>query len=270
MEGTLYALDDRALVSVTGTDAFPFLQNLVTGDVSRVLQGGMIYSCLLTAQGNFLHDFFILPHQDGYLLDCDRDGVRDLVRHLEMYRLRSRVVISEYSECRAYALQGRKEGAFADPRLPELGSRLYMWEMADSALPVTGYDDFCIFLGVPPTRAMKAGKDYLSDINLDLLGAVSWNKGCFVGQELTARMHHRGLAKRRLLIVTGEGLEAGDRIVRADDADMGEVRTVDSARKQGLAVLKLEALQGGIFVSIPKNKEVKISKPRYPLEKFKD
>jgi hypothetical protein len=232
----------------------------------------MIYSCLLTAQGNFLHDFFILPYQDGYLLDCDKNGVRDLVRRLEMYRLRSRAVISEYSECRTYALQGgrREEGAFADPRLPELGSRLYMREMADSALPLTGYDDFCISLGAPPTRAMRAGKDYLSDINLDLLGAVSWNKGCFVGQELTARMHHRGLAKRRLLIVTGEGFEPGDRIVRADDADMGDVRVVDSAGKRGLAVLKLEALQGGTFSSIPKNQEAKISKPRYPLEKVKD
>lgn len=260
-DGQSCYLGDRALLRVTGEQALPFLQNLVTADMRQVAGAEMRYACLLTAQGQFLHEFFIFTDPaGGYLLDCDAAGRDELARRLGTYKLRTKVDIGLPEGWRVYAAGG--QDGYADPRLPALGRRIYTQEDR-GAEGAEAYDALCLSLGVPPARAMRAGKDYISDLNLDLLHAVSFDKGCFVGQELTARMHHRGLVKRRLLRVEGAGLAPGDRIVQGG-ADMGEVRAAGTSG--GLALLKLDILrQDGRVVSLSQNTAINIHKPDYML-----
>jgi len=284
----IYSLDDRALLRVTGEEASAFLQNLVTCDVRDVSAERMRYGCLLTPQGQFLHEFFILPDDTGgYFMDCDRAGRDELLRRLNTYKLRARVNIAAAEEWRVYAaarsvvLEGKKHflqlvspasrtdkdyRVYPDPRLKELGHRIYTKETLNAG-EAAGYDDFCITLGVPPARAMKPSKDYISALNLDLLEAVSFDKGCFVGQEVTARMEHRALVKKRLLIVEGAGLKAGDMLVQGD-AELGGIRAVNASGRQGLGILKLAVLENpDIPVLTPQKNVVEIRKPAYPLRK---
>lgn len=231
-----HVLDDRRLVRVSGAEAGGFLQNLVTCDIRAVTPDCIQYGCLLGAQGRLLNEFFVLPDgAGGYLLDCDASAVPDLIRRLAMYKLRAKVDIAP---AEGHVTATTDEG-WPDPRLTELGRRLYTKEKRAGD---AGYDDLCISLGVPPFAAMRVDKDFLTDLNLDLLNAVSFEKGCFVGQELAARMEHRGLAKRRLLIVEGEGLAPGQKIEQ-DGVAMGEIRMADSAGRKALALLKLDILQ---------------------------
>lgn len=228
-------LIDRSLLRITGVDSFSFLQNLVTNDM-RLVQGApdaLLYSCLLSPQGQILHDFFIFSDgASGFYIDCDSGQKEALIQRLNLYKLRTKVDIQHANEFFVfYDLDPALNNlCFADPRLTDLGYRVYSKEMLSQ--DTSGYDDFCISYGVPIASAMKLGKDYISDLNLDLLNAVSFEKGCFVGQELTARVHHRGLVKRRLFIINGNELSAGEK-------DFGDVRITNTLKTQGLALLKV-------------------------------
>jgi folate-binding protein YgfZ len=264
MDLKLHSLDDRALLRVAGGEAFVFLQNLVTCDMREAEGGALLYGCLLAPQGPVLHDFFVFQDTDSFVLDCDAGGIDDLMRRFGTYKLRSKVDIGKIEGWKVYAGPEGAKG-YADPRLPGLGFRIYTQE-ALNAGPGRDHDDLSISLGIAPPRAMKGGKDYVADLNLDLLHAVSFTKGCFVGQELTARMKHRGLVKRRLLLVEGQELAPGDRIMQGD-AETGEVRAVDSAARRALALVRLEALARPGTASISGKSAITIHKPVYMLNK---
>ncbi|MDE3061259.1 MAG: folate-binding protein, partial [Pseudomonadota bacterium] len=118
-------LDDRGLIRLSGEEAVPFLQGLVSNDVRPVQQGKAVYAALLSPQGRFLHDFFLLPSQDAILLDTAKNRLPELLQRLKMYRLRSKVDIEPLPELQVTAVWEQDAGiAFADPRLPELGFRI--------------------------------------------------------------------------------------------------------------------------------------------------
>lgn len=252
-------LHDRSLLSIGGEDAVDFLQGLVTNDVRRPYEGQPVFAALLTPQGKFLHDFFVVAGQDGKLLiDTDSEGVSDLKRRLTLYRLRSRVTIEPGPEDRSVwviwgpdAAQGRElHSAYADPRLEDLGMRLIADENASNDLQALGfspstadaYDQWRLSLGVPTgPKDLKRESSALLESNYDVLSAISWDKGCYMGQELTARTRYRGLVKRRLAQITFDG----DQIpfgtpVELDGRQVGEVRS--TAGGIGLASMRLDAL----------------------------
>jgi tRNA-modifying protein YgfZ len=233
-------LSDRRLIRVTGEDATSFLQNVITNDMAAVTSSSMVYACLLTPQGQYLHDFFILSDgAQGYYLDVESARSDDLLRRFGIFRLRSRVRFDDAPDMRVYASTLPGKG-YPDPRRAGLGYRIYTAEMLPSE-PVQRYYDFCIARGVPcGSLTIKPEKETMADVNLDLLNAVAWDKGCFIGQEVAARMHHRGLSKRRLFVVSGSGLQPG--ILRRDGVDAGEIRQVNTARSMALAVIKLAAV----------------------------
>lgn len=243
MENKMFSLDDRRILHVTGADAFDFLQNVITNDMAQVMENGIIYACLLTPQGQWLHDFFIRSDgQDGFICDVERDGFDDLMRRLTMFKLRAKVVLKADDSLHAYAAlhDNSQHGVhYQDPRIPALGYRLYAQDKIENALPVFAYDDMCISLGVPCAgKTIARGRDVMADVNLDVLNAASWTKGCFIGQEVAARMHHRNLMKRRLAHVAGEKLEIGA-LLDNGQAEIGQIRHVSSDGKSGLAVAKL-------------------------------
>ena len=239
----LFHLPERCLIKISGDDAETFLQSLVTQNVAGLEAGRLIYACLLTPQGRFLHDFFIFREEGAFFLECETQRREDLLRRLKMFRLRSKVMIED---CAAdFSVYAGATGKFRDPRLAELGFRTYLPadHQVTKAASAVAYKDMRIHLGVPEGSIdIRPEIDTLSDMNLDRLHAVSWDKGCFVGQEVAARMENRGLVKKRLLIVAGESLTVGEALSQ-DGHAVGEVRSVNKAGREGLALLKLAALE---------------------------
>jgi folate-binding protein YgfZ len=266
-------LDDRAVLRLAGADLRDFLQGIVSNDVTKVSAERAQWSAFLTPQGKYLHDFFLAEVDDGFLLDCEAARAGDLLRRLKLYRLRSKVELAEAGAAIVVvALYGAEaldrlglppaagaakpfaDGvAFVDPRRPELGARaLLPRETAAEALAEAGftegareaYDRRRISLGLPDgSRDMAVEKAILLECGFDELGGVDWKKGCFMGQELTARTKYRGLVKKRLLPVAIDGPtpQPGSAILR-DGKEAGVLRS--AVPGLGLALLRLEHIEG--------------------------
>ncbi|HME27885.1 MAG TPA: folate-binding protein [Acetobacteraceae bacterium] len=246
----LAALPRRAVLAIEGEDRVSFLQGLVSNDVTEAAPGRALWAALLTPQGKWLADFFIFADGDRLLLDCERGQAPDVLQRLSRYRLRSRVALSAANDLSVYAAWGGAPTVQAitspDPRLPEAGWRL----LSAVPLPTTAleadWDRHRLALGLPDgSRDLEAEKTVLLEAGFDELHGVSWSKGCYMGQELTARTKYRGLVKRRLLPVAIEGpLPPPGTPVLSDGREVGTMR---SGREQaGLAVLRLDALDGAL------------------------
>jgi folate-binding protein YgfZ len=240
-------LSHRSLIRIAGPDRAAFLQGLVSNDVSKANAQQSIYAALLTPQGKFLHDLFIFADADSFLIDCEAARAEDLLRRLDAYKLRSKVTFENLAGAfDILAVWGAPHLGPADPRLPELGARFFV-KKASTILDVTltdaaAYDEHRIKLGVADgSRDMEVEKSTLAEGNFDFLNGIDWKKGCYVGQELTARMHYRGLAKKRLFPVRIEGL------VPPPGTGLGEDGALRSSRAfRGLALLRIEAVQQAI------------------------
>lgn len=252
----------RGVLRIAGEDRVSFLQGLVTNDVTRAAAGEAVYAALLTAQGRFLHDFFIVTDGDALLLDCEAERRADLLRRLSMYKLRAKVTIEDKTDSLAVILiwgddagsATSSAGAIAihtDPRLPALGARAIVaatdaegW-IAGRGLAKAdedGYDRHRIALGVPDgSRDLPVERALLLENGIDELHGIDWQKGCYVGQEVTARMRYRSLVRKQLLPVSIEGPtpEFGAPIT-IDGAEAGEMRS--AVNGLGLALLRQEAL----------------------------
>jgi tRNA-modifying protein YgfZ len=244
----LAALPGRAVIEIGGEDRVAFLQGLVSNDVAEAAPGRAVWAALLTPQGKYLADFFILADGDRLLLDVERTQVPLLVQRLTRFRLRSKVTIRAADELLVHAAWGGVPKvvaiAAADPRLPDAGWRV----LAPAPLPTNaGEDDFGrhrLGLGLPDgTGDLEVEKTVLLEAGFDELHGVSWNKGCYMGQELTARTKYRGLVKRRLVPVAVDGpLPEPGTLVQRDGIEVGTMRSGRDGI--GLAVLRLDALNG--------------------------
>ena len=182
-------LTDRAVVRLSGEDVRGFLQGLVTSDVAGELP---VWAGLLTPQGKCLFDFIVWDDGDDLLLDCEGEAANDLIKRLSIYRLRRPITI-ERDE--SLAVHWSPDGS-DDPRLPELGRR---W-VGEASEPATGWLEHRLRLGVCEGRA-ELGDILWLECNAAELNGVSFTKGCFVGQENTARMNWRSKVNRRLVVV---------------------------------------------------------------------
>jgi folate-binding protein YgfZ len=184
-------LTDRAVVRLSGEDVGGFLQGLVTSDVAGPLP---VWAGLLTPQGKCLFDFIVWADGDDLLLDCEAGPADDLIRRLAIYRLRRPIVIARDPGLAVHWAARGAQGQ-PDPRLPELGSR---W-LALASEPATGWLEHRLRLGVCEGRA-ELGDLLWLECNAAELNGVSFTKGCFVGQENTARMNWRSKVNRRLVV----------------------------------------------------------------------
>ncbi len=233
-------LDNRALIHISGRDRFDFLQGLITQDLTKLEKQPLLYSCLLTAQGKFLYDFFIFQSDDEIILDCALDQAQQLHKKLGFYRLRKDVSLKSPIPHPVFALIDEiSPQPFSDPRHSSLGVRCY--ETPDHNLQETSFDVYdqlrislCIADG---ERDAWREKSSLAELGLDEC-AVSHTKGCYIGQELTARMKLRGLNKKSLTPVifpNDYAPQKGD-VISHENQDVGEVRSF--CHKIGLCVLK--------------------------------
>lgn len=242
----LTRLSGRGVVEIGGADRVAFLQGLVSNDVTEAQPGRAVWAALLTPQGKWLGDFFVLAAGEALLLDCEQAQVAAVMQRLSRFRLRSKVTIRPREELSVYAAwDGRPPSlalAAADPRLPQAGWRILSSTALAETANFEAWDRHRLELGLPDgSRDLEAEKTILLEAGFDELNGVSWTKGCYMGQELTARTRYRGLIKRRLVPVHIEGPlpEIGAPVFR----NGAEVGTMRSGRdQQGLAVLRLDAL----------------------------
>jgi len=252
---TMALLPDRGIVRVAGQDAEKLLQGIITNDMELLAKQPAIHAALLTPQGKILFDFFVVRTADGFLLDAGREQADGLAKRLTIYKLRANVAIADQSASQqVLAVWGPSphyegRGSFPDSRLPELGLRCIVDSSfateAGAEGTAEGFHSQRIALGVP-----EGGKDYAfgdtfpHEANFDALGSISFTKGCFVGQEVVSRMQHRGLSRKRIVIVEGEGpLQSGAEIT-VGAATIGTIGSV--AGKQGLALLRLDRAEEAI------------------------
>jgi hypothetical protein len=206
-------LADRAVLHLSGDDVRGFLQGLVTHDLNELAPDHPLWTALLTPQGKALFDFILWAEDDAVLIDAEAAQAEALARRLSMYRLRRAITIEPASVAVHWAI-GCEQGV-ADPRLPELGQR---W-LGDPGVPAAGWHAHRLSLGVTEgVGELGSGETLWLECNARELNGVSFTKGCYVGQENTARMHHRAKVNRRL-VVAPLG-EPGDR-TRAAYPELG-------------------------------------------------
>ncbi len=216
-------LTDRALLRLSGEDVRGFLQGLVTNDLALLAPDRPLWAGLLTPQGKALFDFILWADGEDVLIDCERDMAGDLARRLTLYRLRRAVDIArEPVLCVHWSLDGPGGG---DPRLPELGRR---WLAADDGAGGQDWTRHRLSLGVTEGLAeLGADRTLWLECNAGELNGVSFNKGCYVGQENTARMHHRSKVGRRLVVVSAAEAGGRTRMIYPDLGLAVEHRRVD-------------------------------------------
>jgi hypothetical protein len=261
------ALPARGVIEIGGEDRVTFLQGLVSNDVAAAAPGKAVWTALLTPQGKWLADFFILAdgglvegagsaESNRLLLDCERAQMAMLIQRLGRFRLRSKVTIAARDDLGVFvAWDGpppRADIAAPDPRLPNAGWRLMSATPLTTNATATDWDAHRLRLGLPDGSAdMEAEKSVLLEAGFDELSGVAWDKGCYMGQELTARTKYRGLVKRRLVPVSVDGpLPAPGTPVLRDGTEVGTMRSGIGRSGHdgpdriglGLAVLRLEAL----------------------------
>lgn len=265
----LYSLlPQRALISLSGADAEIFLQGLVSNDVHKLKPGMAMYAALLSPQGKFLHDFFLYRRGDAILLDADKARLPDLLARLSLYKLRAKVAIETLPESEGIIAMWEEKNSppyvlpagggnilVSDPRLPPLGYRLIGdaekiktfaaaqgWKEETPA----AYDAMRIGLGVPDgAYDMIIDRSFLLEFGFEYLHGVDFSKGCYVGQEVTARSKHRAQLRKSLYQVKSAGAELPppETKIMAGETEIGQLRS--HAGSIGLAVLKVEEAAKG-------------------------
>ncbi len=276
MSETLYApLPDRAVIRVSGPDRVSFLQGLVSNNIEKITADHSGYGALLSPQGKFLFDFFVYQQdEDSLLIECERgeDGARaaELFKKLRMYKLRAKAELTDVTESYdVVAIFG--DGALAaldlpdtpgatapfadgikavDPRLSAMGARVllpknelaHMAAIGASESDESLYHQHRVLLGLPNgSEEMEIDRAILLENGFEELGGVDFKKGCYMGQELTARTKYRGLVRKRLLpiTITGPAPEIGTLIMNGDK-EAGTIRSIHG--DAGLALIRLERI----------------------------
>ena len=249
----VYILEDRGILFVQGKDAKEFLQNLITNDIDKVNETNSCFASLLTPQGKYLFDFLVVKHKNGYFLDCEKIQIENLYNQLDLYKLRSKVEILNLSNefvvatlsnekflefegaknLSGFTIKYREDPVFLDPRKKELGARiiinleklyLSLKKLDLSASNVDEYYKFSHETGIAQkdTDQLK-NKIFGIECNFEELNGIDFKKGCYVGQENTARIKLKNkLSKRLFPIQLIEG-ELKDEIIKYNDQEIGKV-----------------------------------------------
>lgn len=228
----------RKILRLTGADTTDFLQGLVTNDLAK-LKSGLVHTALLTPQGKYLADFFLVSDGGAILLDVAEDLADGLMKRLTMYRLRADVQIE------ATDLQVRRgtgpapEGAMADPRHPDLGWRLYGDEAGDDG---SDWDAIRVAHCIPETGIELTPDSYILESGFERLNGVDFRKGCYVGQEVTARMKHKTELRKGLRRVRINGSAPVGTAIEADGKPAGTLFT--QSGDSAIAYLRFDRAKG--------------------------
>ena len=247
-------LDDRGFIHITGDEAKDFLQNIVTNDVEKITKNFTVFSSILTPQGKYLYEFFILKLNNGYLLECEKESTLEIIKIFNFYKLRSKVnlidVSKEYNgasislkkaqeinqsfNCKAFTTTYKDGIIFADPRNENLGAKIVSKTenikniIKNLNLKIVDKEKYytkSFNLGIPQINLGKL-KDKVFGIenNLDELGGIDFKKGCYIGQENTARIKLRNKLRRRILpVIKISGKISENDIIKYKGIEIGKI-----------------------------------------------
>ncbi|MEL7027325.1 MAG: folate-binding protein [Pseudomonadota bacterium] len=232
---------DRVVLRVTGEERVAFLQNLVTNNV-EALKDGMVYSALLSPQGKFLADFFLVPQDDAILIDIAKALAPGIAQRLGMYKLRAAVDISATDMSVVRGLGTPPPGSFADPRHDALGWRAYGVAGSD---PSIDWDAIRVEHVIPETGfELVPNETYILEVGFEAVGGVDFRKGCYVGQEVTARMKHKSTLNKGLVVVDVDGPAAPGAEITANGKPVGTLHTRSGGK--ALAYLRFNRAKGDL------------------------
>lgn len=230
--------ENRVVYRITGADRASFLHGLITNDVTP---GGLAYAALLTPQGKFIADFFLLDEGEAVLLDVDAALAPALLQRLNMYKLRADVQIADSGLVALRGTGAPPEGAHPDPRHPALGWRRYA-ETPGTA-PAIDWDALRVEHTIPEAGTELTPDSYILEAGFERLHGVDFRKGCYVGQEVTARMKHKTQLRKGFVTVTVEGpAEPGTEILAEDGKPAGRLCTRTGNR--AIAYLRFDRAAG--------------------------
>ncbi len=232
--------EDRSVIELTGEDRVAFLQGLVTNDVNRA-RVGLVYAALLSPQGKYQADFFLVAQGEAILIDVKADLAPALLRRLSLYRLRAKVALAESAIGIARGTGPAPEGALADPRHPSLGWRLY--GAGAGGAPAIDWDAIRVAACIPESGIeLVPEESYILESGFERLHGVDFRKGCYVGQEVTARMKHKAELRKGLATVEVEGAAPVGTEILADGKPAGVLYTQSGGR--GIAYLRFDRAGG--------------------------
>lgn len=258
------AINDRSIIEITGPDAAHFLERLITTDVEKLNVNELLPGALLSPQGKVLFDFLIGKLANGFFIDIADQLADTFAKRLKLYKLRSDVEISESIKqvttisWENDSVPSQIDSAFIDKRFPDNEKVIRRYDKNSSPIAIyepalKQWDLLRIQYAIP-----ESGKDFAlndvfpHDINFDQLGAISYKKGCYVGQEIVSRMHHRGTARRRTLIAEAEQNLPSSGTIEANGKTIGELGTVFD--RQALALVRIDrakaAMDNGIALTV--------------------
>ena len=287
-------LDDRGFVEITGDEAKDFLQNIVTNDVEKISDNFSLFSSILTPQGKYLYEFFIIKIKDGYLLECEKESVSEIIKIFNFYKMRSKInlidksnhynsviislkkfeEISENNNTKGFTINYNGDPIFLEPRNQKLGAKIISKQnnvnnviknLNLKIIDKNNYYSESFDLGIAQVNLIKL-KDKIFGLenNLDELNGIDFKKGCYIGQENTSRIKLRNKLRRRILPVkkiSGDVFE--NNIIKYKDKEIGKI-IIDSPYVFGL--IKIVDPDLSEFVNedlICKNSKVKILKPEW-------
>ena len=231
-------MPERTVISISGDDRINFLQGLVTNDVAKAADG-IIYTALLTPQGKFMADFFVIGQNNRLLIDVATSHAQMLGQRLMMYRLRAAVEILQTDLIVSRGTGPMPDSAMADPRHPALGWRVYGdADISDN----TDWTALQVTHQVPTTGVELTEDTYILEAGFEALNGVDFKKGCFVGQEVVARMKHKTVLKKGLARVQISGAAKQGDIITADGKPVGTLHTISG--DQALAYLRFDRAEG--------------------------
>jgi len=248
--------NDTRFINIAGDDRQEFLQGLITNDINACNRNNPIYSCILSPQGKFLADFFVIELDGSYLIEIHNRFFDNILQKLQLYKLKSKVIISENNSYLSCVLFINKKIAvpnhlisFQDPRNNNIGIRYILNTDNSSSLKKLGftpvdinyYKEILMKNLIPYSPDdLIVNKSLLLENNFQNINAISWDKGCYVGQEITARMKYRALLKKKIytLEIISGSIQVGEKIT-INDISMGEIISITN--KFAIAMLKIDA-----------------------------
>ena len=244
---------DRIVLCVSGPDAKSFLQNLVTNDVTK-LKNNIIYSALLTPQGKLVTDFFLVDAGQNVLIDVNSKASDTLLKLLIFYKLRAEIIIEKTNLKVSLGIHNKPPNGLDDPRHPKMGWRYYGNE--DLSEKNINWEKIRIENLIPEFGKELSNDSYILEYGFENLNGVDFKKGCYVGQEVTARMKHKSKLKKGLALVETTGSVPFDTPINANNKIVGKV--FSSSKNQALAYLRFEfasqkMMAGEIEVTYHKN-----------------
>ena len=264
----VYILEDRGILYINGPDTKSFLQNLISNDINKVTYINSCFASLLTPQGKYLYEFIITKHKEGYFLECEKKIIEDLLKKLNSYKLRSKIEIlnlsnefvvaviskdkflslKESKNIAGYTIKFREDPVYLDPRHADLGGRmitnleklhLSLKLLNLKSSEVREYYTLSSSLGIPQINTNKLQNNIFGiECNLEELNGIDFKKGCYIGQENTARIKLKNkLLKRLFSIQIIKGNILGDNIINDNDIEVGKILIKD---KFPFAVIKFK------------------------------